>query len=620
MFIKHSIKTDKKTAIQYKYLRLCESYRIGNKTRHRSILTLGVVPPLDTREKQKDFADRIEQLLTGSTLIFFNPLSNEIEALAQKFYKKIKEQKIVRSNQSPISAQPAEEKDFDTIDLNSLETEDVKELGSEWLCYQAVEQLGIRKFLEQQGWNKNWIDIALIHLISKAVYPASEHKTEQWIEENSSVAELFSVESLTLNRHHLYEASRMLYRVKDKLEPFLSSKTNELFDLQDKIILYDLTNTYFEGRKTGSALAQFGRSKEKRSDAKLIALALVTNAAGFVKYSKIYKGNMADCKTLETTVTELSAATSQQDRKPLVVIDAGIATDDNLKMLKEKGHQYLCVTRSKLKEYNLVNPDQEPIKLYDKRDNLIEVQRIEKENNPDAFLYVRSVQKAKKETSMSSHFSIRFEEELDTLSSGLSKKGTTKKSEKVWERIGRIKERYPSANKCYTIDVQSKDAIATSVKWSRKNTGTKNTDGVYFLRCSQPHLDEKSLWNIYTTLTEIEATFRTLKTDLNLRPVYHQKDINSEAHIFLGILAYSIVATIRYQLKQKNIHHDWSNIVRKMNTQKNVTTAMMNEKGKKILIKTCSIPTPDVIEIYEALNYKKRPFTRKKFVFPENKN
>ena len=199
----------------------------------------------------------------------------------------------------------------------------------------------------------------------------------------------------------------------------------------------------------------------------------------------------------------------------------------------------------------------------------------------------------------------------------LTKKGTTKKSEKVWERIGRIKERYSSANKFYTI-VQSNDAIATSVTWSRKNTEIKSTDGVYFLRCSQTDLDEKSLWNIYNTLTEIEATFRILKTDLNLRPV-HKSDRNSEVHIFLGVVAYSIVATIRYQLKQKNIHHDWSTIVRKMNTQKIVTTAMINKKEKKILIKTCSNPTPDVVEIYNALNFKPRPFTRKKFVFPENK-
>lgn len=618
MFIKYNIKTDKKTGARYEYLRLCESYRLGSKTRHRTIIDLGRVPELDTREKQKQFADRVEQLLTGSTLVFSHPLSKEIESIAQKIYKKITAKKANTHTLHNDNKAQSREKDFDTIDLNSIETEEVREVGSEWLCYQALEELELRKFLEQQGWAKEWITIALIHLISKAVYPASEHKTEQWIDQNSAVAELFSVVSSSISRHHLYEASRRLYKEKDKIETFLSKKTNELFDLQDKIILYDLTNTYFEGRKVGSTLAQFGRSKEKRNDAKLIALALVTNAEGFPKYSKIYKGNIADCKTLEATVTELAKATSLQERKPLVVIDAGIATEDNLKKLKEMGYHYLCVTRSKLKEYKAVNPDQKPIQLYDKGENLIEVQQVKKEKNEDAFLYVRSEQKAKKEASMSNRFSVRFEDELGQLSIGLSKKGTTKKLQKVWERIGRIKERYPQASKFYTIDVQSKEGIATHVKWTRQYSDVKSTDGVYFLRSSQTDLDEKTLWTIYNTIREIESTFRILKTDLSLRPIYHKNDINTEAHIFLGIIAYCIVATIRYRLKTIRITDDWSTIVRKMNTQKIVTTAMINEKAKKIIIKTCSNPIVEVTEIYNALGYKSRPFTRRKFVLPEN--
>lgn len=603
-------------------MRLCESYRIGSKIRHKSIITLGLAPALDTREKKKELADRIEELLTGSKKMFPMLLAKNIEDLAQKFYKKIKEKKTVKIKETIAEKQndtkETQKKDFEKIDMNSISTEEVKEVGSEWLCYQAIEKLGLNRFLQEQGWEQKRINIGLIHLISKAIYPASEHKTAQWIQENSAVAELFSIESQKINRHHLYKASRELYAIKDKIEPFLSRKTNELFDLEDKIILYDLTNTYFEGRKAASELAQFGRSKEKRSDAKLIALALVTNAEGFVKYSKIYKGNIADCATLEATVTELSVATSIQKRKLLVVIDAGIATEDNLKMLKEKGYDYLCVTRQKLKEYTVVNVGKTPVKIKDNRGNEIEIQQVKKDNEPDAFLYIRSKQKVLKEVSMASHFSVRYEEELNHLSASLQKKGSTKKSDKVCERIGRIKERYPTANKFYQIEIQSKDGIATELKWSKKPMTVKNTDGVYFLRCSKTTFDEKDFWNIYNTLTEIEATFRILKTDLSLRPVYHQKDIHSEAHIFLGILSYSIVATIRYQLKQKKIHYDWSNIVRKMNTQKSVTTTMKNEAGKKIIIKTCSNPSTDMNDIYQAMNYKKMPFYRKKFVFPEN--
>jgi transposase len=129
-----------------------------------------------------------------------------------------------------------------------------------------------------------------------------------------------------------------LYKQKTAIEKGLSVKTNELFDLQDKIIFYDLTNTYFEGRKAGSKIAQYGRSKEKRSDAKLVAMAAVINAEGFLKYSRIYQGNISDNKTLSKTISELSAHTSQTDRKPVIVMDAGIMTEDNAKMLKQQGH------------------------------------------------------------------------------------------------------------------------------------------------------------------------------------------------------------------------------------------------------------------------------------------
>ena len=122
----------------------------------------------------------------------------------------------------------------------------------------------------------------------------------------------------------------------------MSRRTNELFDLEDKIILYDLTNTYFEGRMQRSKKAKFGRSKEKRNDAKIVVLAVVTNREGFLKYSNIFEGNMTDCKTLETVIDTLSNETSYTVRKPIVVIDAGIATEDNVIMLRKKRIR-LCV-------------------------------------------------------------------------------------------------------------------------------------------------------------------------------------------------------------------------------------------------------------------------------------
>jgi len=181
------------------------------------------------------------------------------------------------------------------------------------------------------------------HIISRAVYPASEFETSRWIRENSAICEItgYDIEQITKDR--LYAISKKLYAEKEALEQHLSVRTNELFDIEDKIILYDLTNTYFEGQKQGSKLAKFGRSKEKRTDAKLVVLGLVINPEGFIKYSSI----------LEGMIGKLRIKTSSSARKALVVIDAGIATDENLKMILDNVYDYLCVSRSSLKNYHM---------------------------------------------------------------------------------------------------------------------------------------------------------------------------------------------------------------------------------------------------------------------------
>jgi transposase len=192
------------------------------------------------------------------------------------------------------------------------------EVGAEWLCLQALGQLGISNFLKSKQWSDDKINLAQTHIISRAVYPASELKTVSWIKENSSVCELTGFDKNRITKDLLYGISKSLFQLKEPLEQFLSKQTNELFDLQDTIILYDLTNTYFEGQMKKSKIARFGRSKEKRSDAKLIVLAVVINQEGFLKYSNIFEGNTTDSSTLESVIDKLSSHTSVQDRKPIL--------------------------------------------------------------------------------------------------------------------------------------------------------------------------------------------------------------------------------------------------------------------------------------------------------------
>jgi transposase len=621
MFIKTIVKTDKKTGKRYNYYRLCESYRIGNKTRHRSIVSMGRLDGIETREDKKLLADTIEALIHGETRLSFFDAGPEITRYAKEFAKRITDEKLL--DIQPKTTQPEYkdiEPDYQEVDLNSMRHDEVREIGAEWLCKQALEQLDLQRLLTGTcRFSDTSATMALMHITSRAVYPASEHKTAQWIKENSAVASLFNIPLDKVSRFKLYAVSNSLYKQKRVIEKGLSAKTNELFDLQDKIIFYDLTNTYFEGRKAGSKIARYGRSKEKRSDAKIVAMAAVINAEGFLKYSRIYQGNISDNKTLGKTISELSAHTSQTERKPVVVMDAGIMTEDNAKMLKQQGYDYICVNRIKLKDYTAINPELENITIYDKNKNPIELRYVAKKDCPDNYLYVRSRQKAVKEASMNEHFSQRYEEELENIRGALHKKGGTKKLGKVWERIGRLKERYPTANKHYKISVvpDANQEKATDITWVKNPVQPRQGEGIYFIRTTLSGKDENTIWTIYNTLTEIEATFRCLKTDLALRPVFHQYDENIESHLFLGLLAYQVVATIRYQLKAKNIHHDWRNIVRIMNTQKEVVTTLKNKKGKTIRIKKCSVPSVEAKQIYEALGYKTVPYYLKKSVLPE---
>jgi len=616
MFIKTIVKTDKKSRKRYDYYRLCESYRIEGKPRHRTILSLGLLEGLKSKEERKLLADRIEDMIKGSNKLFISDQQPHIEKYAKVFYSKIITQKLLDVKTPSVTCgQEKEITDFQNVDINTLTTEQAKDIGSEWLTYQAVKQLKIDSMLETLGFDDRQVKTAMAHIISRCVYPASEHKTALWINENSGLLELPGFENLRINRNHLYNISRKLFSKKEEIEQFLSHKTNELFDLGDTVILYDLTNTYFEGIKQGSGYAKFGRSKEKRGDARLISLALVINVFGFVKYSKIYSGNISDGSTLEQTINDIETGMSTSSTgKPIIAMDAGFSSDANIKMLKNKGYDYVSVRKSKLKDYQLEKTEDKQVVILDKRKNKIKLSRVITQGD-ETILYVKSDKKADKENSMTDKLSERFEQGMEDIKSSLTKHKGIKKADKVHERIGRLKEKYSSVHSQYAIVPQVENNIVTGLTWTKEKE-KKAFSGIYFLRTSLSDT-ETNIFKIYNILTEVEASFRTLKTDLSLRPVFHQTDDNVLAHINLGVLAYQIVATIRYQLKQKNITHDWRNIIRIMNTQKTVTNSMKNKKNKKIIVRTCSVPSVKAKEIYDALNYKPAPFYRLKAVLPE---
>ncbi len=340
MFVKPYLKQNRTTGERYTVYKMVEGCRIHGQVTHRIIVSFGRLDELETDEQKKLLGKRVEQLIiNGGNTLSTSDADEKIEQLARYFFEEVRRKKRYDINQGKA--------EWETVNMSTLKNKDAREIGAEWLCKQAVDQLDIGNFLRQSSWEEDQINLAVTHIISRAVYPASELKTVSFIKESSAISEITGFDKEKVTKDKLYGISHKLYQIKDPLEQYLSRQTNELFDLEDKIILYDSTSARWriEGRMVGSRIAKFGRSKEKRSDARLVVLAVVINREGFLKYSNIYQGNMADCKTLEGIINALSRQTSFSGRKPIVVIDAGIATDDNLLMLKNKGYDYMCVSR-----------------------------------------------------------------------------------------------------------------------------------------------------------------------------------------------------------------------------------------------------------------------------------
>lgn len=608
MYFKSTIRKHPETGKLSGYYRLVESYRnADSRICHRTILNIGFMEdatPEQLNKIQKQLTEKYEHKQS-----LFEP---EEDPVVKKYVEDLW-QRIVASQKLDIV--PVE-KLSRMINADTMRHSNVREIGSEWLCHNSWNKLQLTQLLSMHGFSEDEAKLAATQVISRAVYPASELKTTSWVKENSAVCELTGYDMDKLTKDKLYQSALHLYEVKDALEKHLSARTNELFDLEDKIILYDLTNTYFEGQKRGSRLAKFGRSKEKRGDAKLVVLALVVNVEGFIKYSSVLEGNIADSETLAAMIEKLSKHTCNSNA--VVVLDAGIATEDNLRLITEKGYKYLCVSRSRLKDYQTV-PGRLTVLMDTKSKKTIRLKQVTTEKNTDYYLEVKSPDKAMKEAGMKELFEKRFEEELQKIHTAIHRKGGIKQLDKVHQRIGRAKEKYPSVGQYYIVEVTAdeKANIAIGITWKKdpiKYRDKIESLGIYFLRTNMKVTDEVVVWDIYNTIREIENAFRTLKTDLDLRPIYHKSDKATMAHLHLGILAYWLVNTIRYQLKNNNIDHCWSEIVRIGDTQKMITTSGKNTYGKIIVTRKCSEPEEKLKRIYDILQSKYTPFTKRKSV------
>jgi transposase len=596
MYIRKTQCQKRKAGGHYYTHRLVESRRTAKGVRQRTLLNLGVDFSLP-REQWPDLTKRIEDILGGQHSLF--DIDCDIERLAQGYASR-----IIISHQD---VSDPDDIDYREVDLDSIEMSRPRSVGGEHITLEALRFLELDKKLRELGFNGPQTAAAIGTIIGRACAPGSELATHAWLRERSGLGELIDYDFAGLSLYGMYQVSDQLLGRKAALEQYLYERERSLFGLQETITLYDLTNTYFEGQSKGNALAAHGHSKEKRSDCPLVTLGLVLDSSGFPKGSHVSEGNVSEPATLSEMIHKLESTGIPALQKPMVVMDAGIATQDNIDWLIDHQYPYLVVSRKKHREFD----ESKSTTVKQDAECTVKVQKVIDDETGETLLYCHSSQREKKEQAIGTLFSRRFEDALQYLSDGLTIKRRLKKYDRVVEKIGRLKQQFSKAAKLFTVSVtkDNKSGNAAKITWQRKPAPdtTDTYPGVYCLRTSQTGWDESTLWKTYTMLTDIEAVFRSLKSELGLRPIHHQIAKRVSGHLFITVLAYHLVHTIRFRLKQMDNHSSWSSLRKILSTQIRVTVSMQCKNGGTVHVRKSTRPEPNQQKIYSALGLKSHP-------------
>ena len=572
--------------------RLVRSERSGQRVRQRTLLNLGSDFAVAS-EHWPVLCARIEQLISPQAVLVELGCAQAVEREAQRIAMQL------------VSRAPAVEGgggDVQAVDVDSLELVRPRSVGVEQVGLWAMEQVGLEELLEGLGFNGRQRAVALALIIGRMAQPGSERATWRWLCDRSGLGELLEVDFESLSLMRLYRVSDVLMVHREAIQSHLFERVTELFGLGHTVTLYDLTNTFFEGEAQGQPKARRGHSKEKRSDCPLLTLGLVLDGSGFVRRSEVFAGNANEDKTLAPMLAALQAPPDA-----LVVMDAGIATEKNIAWLRDQGYRYLVVSRQRTRLF-----DPELATAIETRSHQrVHLHRVVDEDQDEVRLYCYSEARAKKEEGISRRFAERFEGALRKLHEGLSRPRTRKSLAHVWQRIGRIQEQSRGAAQHYQVDVAAdpQSGKATAVTWERQPLpGTMLTHpGVYCLRTNLSDWDQQTLWRTYTMLTDLEAVFRSLKSELGLRPIFHRKQNRSDGHLFITVLAYQLVQIIRRRLAGFGETASWTTLRRILQGQHRVTATFRRKDGRTLHVRKATRAEPLQLEIYNALGLDPAP-------------
>jgi transposase len=592
----------------YTTFRIVASERVQGKVKQRTLLNIGSGFELD-ESAWTQLCKRIEDILAGA-LSLTTP-EREIEEYAQAFAARIISERSV-----PV---PEKEKtgSYEEVDVTSLELTQARSAGIENVALHAAKLLGLPEILQEVGLTQTQINMSLAGIIGRMANPGSEMSTWNWLTGQSALGELMTVDFSRHSAMGLYRASDNLQKHKEKIEKLLFGGICSLFSLKTTVTLYDLTNTYFEGQMQRNSKAARGFSKEKRFDCPLLALGLVLDGSGFVKKSGVFEGNISESSTIQSMLEKLGAPSDA-----LVVMDRGIATKANLEWLVAANYRYVVVSRERTRTFDLSKA--QSIRTAQAQE--LQIYRELNEEGTEARLYCYSAKRAAKEEGITARFADKLESGLRNLAECLTKPRTDKRKDKICQRIGRLLEKSRGMGQHYSITVldnagdkaPNEPLLATDIVFEKKPVdGSAATDpGVYCIRTNALWLEAEELWRTYITLTDLEAVFRSLKSELGLRPVYHQTTKRSEGHLFITVLAYQCVQAIRSRLKAQGINDSWQSLRNTLRTQQRVSASFRQRNGCTLHIRKSTVPEAGQQRIYAALGLNDRPGGVRRYSVP----
>ena len=582
MFIR-KIRTRTVKGTDYFTYRLVESVRRGNRVRQRIILSLGSAFDLP-KQQWPDLIAAIEAQRSGQSQLF------EIDEATARWAADICARLVPEGTGSTER--------HHCVDVGSMRHRDVRSVGIETAAMHALDRLGVADMLAQLGVGTRRTKLALAQIASRMANPASELETHRWLCDDSALPEMLDLSIADLKLGALYRVADTLYRHRQQLESSLYRRQCDLFGHRSTVMLYDLTNTWFTGQAHRSP-GQFGHSKQKRHDCPLVTLGLCVDEAGFVRRSEVLPGNASEPQTLAGALTALGGSGALT-----VVMDAGIASDDNIEFLRQAGHDWVVVARSRE-----LPPDTDPdVVTANSERARIRIWRLPDGDGDEVRLCVHSSAREQTERSMLERARQRLESELKYLDEGLSLPNRMKRYDRVLHKVGRLCERYPRVSGQYDIsvtpDADSDRAVSVNWKVNARHGQRDGSAGAYVLRTSLRGWDDERIVRLYWTLSEVEATFRSLKSELGLRPIYHQKKSRVAAHLFISVLAYQAVHLLRTTMRTGGERASWMSIRRRLSTMHRLTTMLTDDRGAEIRVRQNSEPSDSQRRLLAAMGVR----------------